>query len=345
MGDTREQSREILAFIEMNVREHPRDISSITSKEFGVTRQAVLRHIRKLIEAGRLAVHGKTRDRYYELVPFAEKSFEFSLAAGLEEDRIWRESLLPYLKSVTGNAREICEYGFTEMVNNAIDHSSGQTLSISLKYTIDLIDLWIIDDGVGIFQKIRESLHLEDNLHAILELSKGKLTTDPERHTGEGIFFTLRAFDRFAIASGNLYFSHTEESGDWLVEEREEIVKGTAVHLQISPQSTRKLYAVFDQYASGEDFGFSRTQVPVALARCGDEILVSRSQARRLLARFDRFREILLDFEGVDRIGQAFADEIFRVFQNQHPDIHLEPVRANEEVLHMIARAKAYPRS
>ncbi len=178
MGHTREQSHQILSFIEMNVRGHPRDITSITSEKFGITRQAVLRHVRKLIEAGRLSVHGKTRDRYYELIPFAEETFKLNLTSGLEEDKIWRENLLPSLRSVANNVREICEYGFTEIANNAIDHSDGKTLSIRLKFTLDLIDLWIIDDGVGIFQKIRESLNLEDNLHAILELSKGKLTTD-----------------------------------------------------------------------------------------------------------------------------------------------------------------------
>ena len=33
---------------------------------------------------------------------------------------------------------------------------------------------------------------------------------------------------------------------------------------------------------------------------------------------------------------QGFADEIFRVFQNAHPDIVLRPINANEAVLGMI---------
>jgi RNA polymerase sigma-70 factor (ECF subfamily) len=42
-------------------------------------------------------------------------------------------------------------------------------------------------------------MHLLDERHAILELSKDQLTTDPARHTGDGIFFTSRMFDSFDL--------------------------------------------------------------------------------------------------------------------------------------------------
>ena len=83
-----------------------------------------------------------------------------------------------------------------------------------------------------------------------------------------------------------------------------------------------------------------KTQVPVFLAIYGNENLISRSQAKRLLVRFEKFKTIILDFEGVDMIGQAFADEIFRVFQNTHPTIDIRPINTNEQVEKMISRAK-----
>ena len=98
---------------------------------------------------------------------------------------------------------------------------------------------------------------------------------------------------------------------------------------------------VYDRYASeANDFAFTRTHVAVRLLRIGKESLVSRSQAKRLLARFDRFGEVVLDFDGIDSIGQAFADEIFRVFQNEHPEVRLIPVNETPEVARMIRRAK-----
>ncbi len=59
------------------------------------------------------------------------------------------------------------------------------------------------------------------------------------------------------------------------------------------------------------------------------------------MARLERFEEVVLDFSGVDEIGPAFADEIFRVFANEHPGTNLSPVNANDSVARMIRRAAA----
>lgn len=77
------------------------------------------------------------------------------------------------------------------------------------------------------------------------------------------------------------------------------------------------------------------------LAKYGDENLISRSQAKRLLARLDRFKEVVLDFKGANIIGQAFADEIFRVFRAQNPNVNIRCVNENEDVRKMILRASA----
>ena len=84
---------------------------------------------------------------------------------------------------------------------------------------------------------------------------------------------------------------------------------------------------------------FNKTVVPVALAKAGPNELVSRSQAKRLLARVDQFKIVVFDFKDVESIGQAFADEIFRVFAKRHPDIEMPVVHATKQVRDMIARA------
>ena len=99
--------------------------------------------------------------------------------------------------------------------------------------------------------------------------------------------------------------------------------------------------SVFDQYSSGpDDYSFAKTVVPVRLAKVGDENLVSRSQAKRLLQRVENFRHVVLDFVEVAGIGQAFADEIFRVFANAHPSVELIHIHAVPEVQQMIRRAE-----
>ena len=68
------------------------------------------------------------------------------------------------------------------------------------------------------------------------------------------------------------------------------------------------------------------------------EHLVSRSIARRILSNIEKFKVIFLDFNGVKIIGQAFADEIFRVFKKKHKEITILPINMNEEVKFMIKR-------
>ncbi len=63
---------------------------------------------------------------------------------------------------------------------------------------------------------------------------------------------------------------------------------------------------------------------------------MSRSEARRLLSRLDEFEEVVLDFTGVTRIGQGFADEIFRVFPLREPTISIETENVAPEIAPMI---------
>ncbi|HET7691608.1 MAG TPA: DUF4325 domain-containing protein [Gemmatimonadota bacterium] len=328
---------EIDQFIVRNVQEHPTDIVRLAAKRFKHSRQSIHRRVRNLVDANVLSAAGQTRARRYALVSLVDKHLRLDLK-DLQEDVVWREVVAPDLAGLSENIRRIAQYGFTEILNNAIVHSRGDTAAISIHMTAANAEFVVSDDGIGIFRKIKEELSLEDERHSILELSKGKLTTNPARHSGEGIFFTTRAFDDFAILSGELRFMHYLE-GDWLVDERD-FTRGTAVVMTLDLFTQRTLRSVFDRFANGEDeFGFTRTRFPIFLAKYGDESLVSRSQAKRVVARLDRFREAVLDFEGVSTIGQAFADEIFRVFQTDHPDIHLTWVNANEEVASMIRRA------
>ena len=87
--------------------------------------------------------------------------------------------------------------------------------------------------------------------------------------------------------------------------------------------------------------GFNKTVVPVKLAQYGNDKLISRSQAKRVLARVELFKVVIFNFEGVEFIGHAFADEMFRVFAHKHPEIQLLTMKTNSEVKKMIDRAKS----
>jgi len=227
------------------------------------------------------------------------------------------------------------------MFNKAIDHSGGAIVSVSVKKTAASTEMQLYDDGIGIFRKIQSALELSDERHAVLELAKGKFTTDPSRHSGEGIFFSSRMFDEFVILSGGVYFSHQFDKPDDWVLQASTTTSGTFIRMVLQNHTARTTTKVFDKFSSEDDYGFSKTEVPVRLTQYGDDNLVSRSQAKRLLTRFDRFKVVMLDFSGVSTIGQAFADEVFRVFGLQHPEVELLATHTNSEVRRMISRARA----
>ena len=335
----RRRGEEIRQYILSNI-EHP-DIAQVTSHHFGISRQAANKHLQHLAKQKIILVSGKTRNRHYELAPLVQWENTFSLKTSLQEDIVWRNSIMPLLGEMSDNTIEIWSYGFTEMLNNAIDHSCGDYVCIQVTKTAIKTKIVIWDNGEGIFVKIQKAFRLLDERHSVLELSKGKLTTDPTRHTGEGIFFSSRLFDNFAILSGNVYFSHTHnEIEDWILESQKEQT-GTYVFMELMNNTSRKIKQIFDNFTSGDEYGFSKTVVPVRLAKYGDELLMSRSQAKRLLARIDRFKTVIFDFDNVSSLGQAFADEVFRVFSLQNKHIELHYINANKEVTDMINRVKS----
>ena len=338
MPGTRERGRAIRRFILERLGSNRAAIAQLTAAHFGISRQAVNKHLQRLAREGLLTVEGTTRNRRYALAVLDEESILIPLTSTTAEDRVWREKIAPLLSDLPQRAKAIWQYGFTEMLNNAIDHSSGTSVGVTIERTALSVKMELIDDGEGIFRKIQRELNLLDERHSVLELAKGKLTTDPDKHTGEGIFFTSRMFDEFYIRSGEVFFSHRNpKNEDWVL--AVPLVSGTGVFLTLSNHTERTTKEVFDEFTSGENYGFSKTVVPVDLVRYGDEALISRSQARRLLTRFERFRTVLLDFEGVDQIGQGFADEVFRVFARAHPDIELVSMNENAQVRAMIERA------
>lgn len=307
--------------------------------ELGLSRQVASAHLQALLRSGLVEAEGSTRARVYRLATLREHIRSYP-REGLREDVVWQEVFAPVFVDLSENVRDTWHYGVTEMVNNAIDHSGSAQVHVGVRRNAVFTDAWVADDGEGIFLKIQRALDLYDPREAILELAKGKLTTDPANHNGEGIFFASKVFDAFDIRSGRLHFMHDHGALDVLME-RPADAPGTLVLMRLANDSPRETKSVFDEFAVPEEYTFAKTLVPVRLAQYEGEKLVSRSQAKRLYQRFERFRHVVLDFEGVAGIGQAFADELFRVFVQAHPSVALAPINMTPEVMQMVTRAQA----
>lgn len=311
----------------------------------GFSRAYINKFLQELQEEGKIVQIGQTKGARYVIaekgaVKAAKKTIrEFNRS--YENKNLSEGSILDLIKIETGifvdlaeNVEKILEYAFTEILNNAIEHSKSRNIDIKLKRTDEQIRFDVFDRGIGIYNNIMRKRRLKNELEAIQDLLKGKQTTDPADHTGEGVFFTSKVADNFIIRSSQkkLFFNNILE--DIFIQDIKNI-KGTRVTFIINKSSKRNLKEVFDEY-SGESYEFSRTRVAVRLYKMGSAFYVSRSQARRVMNELDKFKEIILDFKHVNTVGQAFTDEIFRVWQARHPNIKIIPTNTDDNVEFMI---------
>jgi len=156
------------------------------------------------------------------------------------------------------------------------------------------------------------------------------LTTIRARHTGEGIFFSSRMFDTFDILSGGISFSHTDgEVNDWI---RDNPQYQTALPCGLRFETRR---AVLRKKCS-MSMSRAKTTTSAALScryasHSTSAIPISRSQAKRVLARVDLFRTVVSTL--ADRFNwPGVRGQIFRVFAQSHPEIELHFIHANASV-------------
>ena len=60
-----------------------------------------------------------------------------------------------------------------------------------------------------------------------------------------------------------------------------------------------------------------------------------------MAAGLDQFDEVTIDFHGVTDVGQAFIDQLFRVWARDHPGTTLVPVNMDPVVEWFVRRAAA----
>ncbi|WP_339061500.1 DUF4325 domain-containing protein [Fusobacterium animalis] len=335
MSLKREEKDKIKEFLlkTISISENP---YKAMENNFKISRQTVSKYLNELVEKNYITKNSKGN---YTINFYISESKIYK-NKNLEEDIVYDELIKKYEIDKKNNVKHILVYAFTEMLNNAIEHSEGT--EISIHYTENYFNIFVIikDNGIGIFRKIVRDHNLKNENEAIFELKKGKLTSDAENHSGEGIFFTSKVVDYFLISSFNKTFSSGSNEYFYNIEKnKEKCIKGTEVVLVLNKNTERTTKKIFDEYTS-DDFVFNKTKIIVHLAKdyLGHDF-VSRSLAKRILMNVEKFKIIVLDFENIDNIGQGFADEVFRVFKNKNPDITIVPVNMNEEIEFMINRA------
>lgn len=241
MTDHTQLSDEIRAFILDAIPSYPTRVADITCERFMLNPEDVDEHLDVLIKDGLITAEDDADGhRVYALPLLSSEQFTV-LLEGLDAHALWRDKAAPHLNDLPQNAKDIWAYVFTEVVNNAVVHSRGTNLDITIEVSPVSVTIKAVDDGVGIFKKIRTGLRLANESDAVLELSRGRVTTNAENHAGQGIFFVSRMLDQHAIHSGNLFFSHNINPDQEAAspDAIESPAKGTAVLMRLSNSTQR----------------------------------------------------------------------------------------------------------
>lgn len=318
--------------------------SKLIQERFNISRQQVSRYLHDLVQEGIITPAGAGRGQKYfpstinKEIVLAERRMTIAELKSVNEDGLYLASLAPHITHLSTNIKSILHHGFTELVNNVIDHAESSFFSFSLTENTasgDLI-LDLDDDGIGVFRRNQIAFGCKDLYEAVVETVKGRRTSQPAIHAGEGLFFTSRIFDYFRLRANGIEWLYLSPIEDWSIAECP-LEKGSHLKLKINSQSNKKIEDVFKKYTD-EDFQFTENGLfvvePLTIAASHEH--VSRSEAKRLLLGAEKFKHIIIDFKNTIRIGQGFADEIFRVFRNQYPGINIEPRNMNQAVRAMV---------
>lgn len=325
-----EKKKSIIVYLLEKIDQKDDGISKAVSDAFSVNQNTVHTYINELVEEG---IIERVKRGRYELIT-NEYVYDLKRSQGhLDTDTYaYDHCMFSHVEHLSANVEAIWSYSFSEMINNVMDHSLAENVKIIVEQDYLKTSVIIADDGVGIFKKIKEHFGYRTLDEAICELFKGKLTTDSKNHSGEGIFFSSKMMDDFFIVSSGKIFTNNKYGNSRIISIAESNVEGTCVIMSLSNFSHKNPQDVFDLYAN-VDGGFIKTRIP--MKNIFDSSPVSRSQAKRVCNRLEKFKEVLLDFEGIQWMGQGFAHQLFVVFANEHPDIQLIPINMNEDITKM----------
>jgi anti-sigma regulatory factor (Ser/Thr protein kinase) len=325
--------------------DHPQGLPEQLEQRLGVPRRKALSLLKRLEAAQWLTREGPARRPLWRAGPLRQVVRHYALE-GLMEDLPWRRDFAPCFE-LPAHVHRMARHAFTELVNNASDHSGGTQVTVSMRQTPAQVQLLVSDDGCGLFRRIEDSFAIGEPALAMLELAKGRLTSQPERHCGQGLVVTSLLADVFDLRANAASFQRRAWSeAKWHGMPPQAALTnraGTSVYLAIALDTDRTLDSVLHALSTQPNgHAFDLASVPLSLiAGANGGALTSRAEAKRVASRLLAFRRAEIDFAGVDEVGHAFAHELFSVFRRAHPEVELVPLAANPQVASMLGAVSA----
>ena len=323
-------------FILDNLSSHEKNIVHAAINKFGVSRQAVNRHMINLIKENKIVAHGNTKGRHYELMPQANYSKKISMEDIKGSRKFLDDFILPHIELLPKNIYEIFEYSAGSLINNIVDHAKATSVYFKIFINHEEAHLVLTDNGVGLFENIYKGLSLSSTQMAAMEIAKGNVTTDPDRHSGDELNTIIHLFDKAIIDSANKSLRYFNNNNCWEINPSRH-QNGTRIHLQINPNSDRTCADVFHRIFKKEK---KKIRIPLNLLNMSEKKIVnSRSYAENILRNIDNYKKIEFDFNKIDLISPAFADELARKTKEKNQFADIAWMNTNKTVEMLLVRA------
>ena len=330
------QKRHIKRFLLDNLSHHKKDIINTAVQRFGLSRQAILKHMQTLIKDNQVIAQGRTKDRIYQLSPRVNFTKEVKIDNNIDVSELIKTNIIPHLNTLSDNICEIVYFSMNAIMSNVKDHSKATKSYFKLFLNHDDLNIVIADNGIGIFKNIKSNLKLPSAHIAAIELAKSGLTTDPKNHSGDELYTVFHLFDNIKIESTEilLHFDYLDKS--WNINQSKQ-ANGTRIHLKINPSSKRTCLDIFKKIFNSKQKTLS---IPISLTRYGGlDLINSREQANYLLRNIEDYKIVNFDFKNIDLIGPAFADELIRKTNRINKSIIINWVNSNDMINIMLKRA------
>ena len=131
-----------------------------TMEAFSISQNTVYRYLSELLDSGAVT---RKKNGVYSIVN-QTKQFTLRRDANelVDEQRIYERLIYDdYVGNLPENVRKIWDFSFTEMMNNAIDHSRAGEVTIVVSANRAYTSIIIYDNGIGIFKNIRNWFALD----------------------------------------------------------------------------------------------------------------------------------------------------------------------------------------
>ncbi len=229
---SRPQTESIREFILDCVADGPKSVARNVAQAYGISRQAANRHLDTLVESGLLEEAGATRSREYRLRRMSLLNRELRVTPVLNADRLWDDHIAPVLDHDRAAIRDLCRGAFGELVRNAIAHAQAHWINVSFEMTARSIEVSVVDDGRGIFNRLAERIGVSGARQAA-EVMVRQANRPSEGFPASRLLQLGRSFESFVIASDGASLSYYAAVDSWSLTDTESPTTGTQVSMRL----------------------------------------------------------------------------------------------------------------